>query len=399
MAILLTGATGHLGSFIAVALLRKLGPKLVISYREHRTPEEVLDHLNRTFSMETGLDPESIADRIELLPQSLIPENGRSPSEKVTNLNISEIIHCAGSSSYFDKEALEKVNIQLTQDLLNLGHQLKINRFVYISTAFSSGYSKGLIKEVFHEKTEEDPTEYTKTKRMAEELVANSTIPYLIIRPSIVIGDSQDGHYNGKPFGIYQFMDAFERLFCGEYIPIGHMLAPNLPLNLIHQDAFMEGFDYAHSLLPNGSIIHLVSNQSTLPSIRDLYTLWVDICSRPQEMHYYSNKEDIPTMKLDTRIKMLLEISKVNNAIASRPWLFETKNIDHLKEQGCPFPDATLDSLRTCLQHFVDHSEKIQDFIRRNKSKFPNEIKIIEHPPSHPKSEIDRQKKGATLVG
>jgi len=43
----------------------------------------------------------------------------------------------------------------------------------------------------------EDPTEYTRTKRNAEELVATSGVPYLILRPSIVIGDSRDGRYFG----------------------------------------------------------------------------------------------------------------------------------------------------------------------------------------------------------
>lgn len=379
MSIFITGATGHLGSLIVAGLLRKPSIQLILGHRDHHKPEEILAFLKKILSKETELDPAAALNRIQLLPYSALPIPGGRPSKDLRKLEIQEIIHCAGSLEYFNLEALEKVNVGLTRDLLDLGRQLNIRRFIYISTTFSSGFRQGLIPETLHDEPDRDPTDYTRTKRQAEHVVAGYGIPYLIIRPSIAIGDSRDGHYGGKAYGLYQFLEAYERLFVDKYLPIVHVVAPPVPLNMIHQDAFLEGFSSAYDLLPDGSILNLVSKQATLPTVRDIYQIWMEICVRPQEVHYHLNREQVSKEKLDIRLKMLLEISKVNTEISSHPWHFESKNMDWLKERGCPFQDATKKTLRICMQRFADHSPKIKTFLQNNRNNFPQRIQVFDN--------------------
>src|SRR5260370_41994990 len=88
--------------------------------------------------------------------------------------------------------------------MLELSSALTVDRFVHGSTAYSSGYIEGRIGESLHAEPASDPTEYTRTKRAAERRVAETGVPYLIIRPSVVIGDSRTGRHTRTQTGLFQ---------------------------------------------------------------------------------------------------------------------------------------------------------------------------------------------------
>lgn len=59
----------------------------------------------------------------------------------------------------------------------------------------------------------------------------------MILRPSIVVGHSRDGRYAGRAYGAYQLWTGLCRFLCDEHREVIHAVAPDLPLNFVHQDA------------------------------------------------------------------------------------------------------------------------------------------------------------------
>ncbi len=362
--VLLVGATGYLGSLVAAGLLCE-GYRIVAPIRQLHTRESFINKLKADLVAEeiyTDIDFDRLIT-ISLPPVKEIPDL----MSELKALGVREILHCAGSVDYFDTEKLKEVNIDLTNSLLELGKQLQITRFVYLSTAFSSGFIDGLVREMLHQQQPKaDPTEYTKSKREAEVLVSNSGLPFLIVRPSIVIGDSRKGHYNGKPYGLYQFWAAFEKFICGHSRNVLHFMAPAVKLHLIHQDAFKAGFIAACKELPDNSIVHLTSCHETLPTVAEVVQQWSAVWD-VKEVHLYKDASEIPVSGIDRRNKMWLDFTAVNNDIAAHPWQFQTAGLDKLRSAGLKFRDVTLDTVRVCQDHFVAHSQRAQAFLKNNK--------------------------------
>jgi nucleoside-diphosphate-sugar epimerase len=361
--VLLTGISGYLGSLVAAALLSEGHYRILAPIRAGHTHESIIDKIKSEAGNSLASDIDF--DRITTVALPELDEIS-SLASLASQMQVTEIIHCAGSVDYFDLVSLQSSNIDLTIQLLSLGKQLEIRRFTYLSTAFSSGYVDGLIPEELHDDPTADPTDYTRTKRQAEALVAGSSLPFLIVRPSIVIGNSFDGRYSGKAYGLYQLWMAWERLLCDRYRTVLHFIAPKAKLQLIHQDAFQSSFMAVWRKIANDSIVHLVSRPETLPTVRGLTQLWNEMCTRPREVHYYDRADEIPTQGLDRRIRTFLEFTSVNSEIASHPWQFETTALDQLRTEGLEFHDATIETVRICQMRFMAQSKRIQTFLTKN---------------------------------
>jgi len=361
--VLLTGISGHLGGLVAAALLSERSCRIVAPIRSKHTRESILEKIK----VELAADyPSSDVDFDRLVTVAL-PGNNEIYKlyAEIRNLQVNEIMHCAGSVEYYDSVELKEGNIDLTAELIALGERLQVRRFVYLSTAFSGGYSDGLVRETLHSSPETDPTEYTRSKRETEALVYNSTLPFLIVRPSVVIGDSRNGRYSGKPYGLYQLWSAFEKFLSDRYRPVMHSIAPIMKLAVIHQDAFTASFLAACRNLPNDSIVHLVSRYKSLPTVRDITKLWMERCSRPRELHFYNRLSEVPLHELDRRMRVWLEFTSVNMDIAAHQWRFQTTALDSLRARGLEFGDATLDTVRICQDRFIAQSPRIQAFMAK----------------------------------
>ncbi len=243
-----------------------------------------------------------------------------------------------------------------------------------MSTAFSSGFVHGLVRETLHTTPEADPTEYTQSKREAEKLVSNSGLPFLIIRPSIVIGASRDGHYSGKPYGLYQFWSAFEKFLCDQSRTVLHFIAPTTKLHVIHQDAFKAGFLSACQQLPNDSIVHLTSRDESLPTVREMIQLWCEMLTYVRQVHYYKHVKEVPSGGLDRRTRMWLEFTAVNNDIAAHPWKFQTVALDKLRTSGLKFVDASLDTIGICQKYFVAQSRRLQTIVSKGEQQLSQQL-------------------------
>ena len=378
--ILLTGATGYLGGLAVPTLLTNSPSTLLLPIRSGRNADELIQAVGDELQAAGGDLTDEMRQRLVVAP---LPANEQMEQllPLVRQYGVDEIIHCAGCVDYFDSEGLKAGNIDLTGAMLELGRQADIRRFTYLSTAFSCGYAEGRVQETLHTSPDGDPTDYTHSKREAERLVAMSGLPFLILRPSIVIGNSRDGRYQGKRYGLYQLWCAAERFLCARYLPVIHAVAPKRRLHMIHQDAFQEGFWSALCNSPDDTILHLVSREESLPTVRQLWDLWIDRCSRPQEVHYFDRVEEVPRDRIDRRIRAWVEFTAVNVDIASHRWHFDSSGLDNLRQLGLSFRDATIESVEVCLDEFMQGSKRIQKYLTQYRDERSVNTKVIEFLP------------------
>jgi nucleoside-diphosphate-sugar epimerase len=355
---LVTGASGYVGAMSVAALLAEGAPRVVIPVRARHTREQVLHTLRLELAAE-GLGELDLEARVCVVPWSALEDGS---VRAALGPEPFDLVHCAGSVSYFATEELEQANIALTEQLLAFARAAGAARFVYMSTAFACGYVDTPAPEALLDEPEGDPTHYTRSKRRAERLVAASGLPYLILRPSVLIGDSRDGRYAGKRYGLYQLWMGSEKYLTKKYFPVCHAVAPKARVVFVHQDAYKRAFIAALRRLNDGSVMHIVSQSGSTPTMREAQEMWFERTMRPQEVHYYPHVDDVPAYKLDARQRALLALASVNLQIASRHWSFAAPTLAALESEGLAFPHVTLDSLRVCQERFVRSSERLRDY-------------------------------------
>lgn len=376
---ILTGASGYVGRVLAAALIARENVELILPLRAGHD----LDAIGRAIVEEAvRLEPrrsvEDYAARFRFVPidditGSLTGEEKRS---------VRELIHAAGCVDYFNIEKLNAGNVRLTEQMLDVARQHGLERFIFVSTAFSCGRTDlNPIPEQLHEDTgREELTEYIRSKRRAEWLVANSGLPYLIVRPPVLIGDSADGRYSGKAYGLVQFWEGWSRLILAKYRREMHFVARTGTLTpLLHQDDLQASFLAARSGLAPDAIIHLVAAQENLVPTREIYEIAVRR-ARPQVVHFYQRYEDVPRERLESSARAFLDFCAVNIEISEGVWPFERANMRRLEAAGLAPPRVTSASVSRCFESFGAQSKHMARYFARHGSELAETVEIIDHP-------------------
>ena len=103
------------------------------------------------------------------------------------------------------REEHERVNVGGTRNMLTLAREMKhLERFVHFSSCYVSGDRTGVITEDELDEGQRFRNHYEETKFRAEKLVraATEALPITVLRPSIVVGDSETGEID-RFDGIY----------------------------------------------------------------------------------------------------------------------------------------------------------------------------------------------------
>lgn len=355
--VLVTGATGLLGSHAAAAILSAADVHVVAPVRAHHGTNAVARAVAATD--EPALAGTDWRARLHPVP---LPDDLTELDATVATHGVDEIIHCAGCLSYTDAALLTAVNVELTRRLVDAGRRWGIARFVHVSTAFAGGYPSGdaMIVERLHPESAHDPTPYTASKRAAEQVVADGAVPYIILRPSSVIGDSATGCYHGPRYGLYQLWSGIERFLLDEWHAEIHFVAPAHPLPILHQDAFRAALLAARSHLPDGSICHLTSRDG--PDVRSIAAAFFEEHLRPDVVHYYDRVADVPLDKVPRAQRALIRLAQVNLDIASHHWRFNRATLDTLVAAGAPFVDANVTTVHTCQQAYLTGSTRLHHY-------------------------------------
>jgi len=194
----LTGATGFLGSHLLAALLER-GDRVIVLGRNSSEASLAarIDTLLEWFDLRTRRGQVETAE-VDFLK----PLCGLDPG-RYTALcgNGGSVIHCASDTRFSELNRQESIrtNVDSLEQIIEFAKSSNAPWFHYVSTAYAAGISSSFFLEA-PAVSEQFVNVYEETKARAEkEVAAHCTahsIPFTIIRPSIVYGDSRSGRAN-----------------------------------------------------------------------------------------------------------------------------------------------------------------------------------------------------------
>ncbi|MBN3555395.1 SDR family oxidoreductase [Fictibacillus nanhaiensis] len=185
------------------------------------------------------------------------------------------VTHCVHLAALYDLtvafEPAYQCNVVGTKNVLTFVEKCaNIQRFCYFSTAYVSGDKKGLIMENDLSMPSGFRNYYEQTKHEAEKKVREKMheLPITIIRPGIIVGDSQTGEtlkFDG-PYFMMQFMKRLSKF------PIPYIGKTSSKIHLVPVDFIIEATVFLmHDTVGKSKTYHVLSPDS--PSIQKAYTL------------------------------------------------------------------------------------------------------------------------------
>lgn len=195
--ILLTGGTGFLGMELIARLLEDdEGPDLLLAVRaadRAGATERIDELLARLYH-----DPPAAARRLRAIPAELTaPGLGLAAADRREVLAcVDRVVHCAASISFTLPIAEARaINVDGTRAVLDLARELpSLERLVHVSTAYVAGCSTGRFREADLDRGQTFRNTYEQTKLEGELVLrAAQDLPTIVVRPSIVVGESDSG--------------------------------------------------------------------------------------------------------------------------------------------------------------------------------------------------------------
>jgi nucleoside-diphosphate-sugar epimerase len=204
MNIFITGATGFLGTELVKKLIKHNHDVYILA----RNPKKVADLLD-------GLSDEK-KPFVHVIEGELTKEDLGIEDQTIHQLKgkIDVIYHTAAYLSFDESERDEifHINVTGTRNLLQFASKINSRKFIHVSTAYTLG-ARTIGKEELYPLHSTFINSYEESKCHAEHLVMSYQDQFhvSIMRPSIIIGDSETGEAN-TTFGLYGIMRTVELL-------------------------------------------------------------------------------------------------------------------------------------------------------------------------------------------
>lgn len=201
--VLITGASGFLGKHLLSSMLKSGQDYFYVLVRDGKARKAIEQYLQQS----PGLPP----NRHEFVTGDI--ERAHCGIDKYTlselTVKVEEVWHLAASTSFnpAHKAKIESTNLGGTRNIIALSeHCSNLKNFFYVSTAYICGKEQDGIPEgkVVVKAGYKNP--YEQSKHACEALVSESNLPWSIIRPSILMGDSQTGGAEGENRMVYGYL-------------------------------------------------------------------------------------------------------------------------------------------------------------------------------------------------
>ncbi|MCW2992236.1 MAG: Male sterility domain protein [Solirubrobacterales bacterium] len=196
-ATLITGGTGFLGSALIARLLEEDdGPDLLLPVRAPDAAGAAA-RVDELLARLYDVAPPGARRLRPLRAELTAPGLGLSAADR--RLVVSEatrVVHCAASISFtLPLAEARAINVGGTRAVLDLARELdRVERVVHVSTAYVAGRSRGRFGEDDLDVGQGFRNTYERTKAEAERvLAAAADLPIAVVRPSIVVGESDSG--------------------------------------------------------------------------------------------------------------------------------------------------------------------------------------------------------------
>lgn len=163
MSVLVTGGTGFVGGYL----------------------------LNRLGGERFGL----VRGDVSRLPPGVRAVQGDLVSGPLDLPDARVVVHCAAAVGFAQPlDEARAINVDGTRRMLAAAAAMpSLERFVHVSTAYVAGTHHGVFGERDLHVGQAFRNTYEQTKHEAEKLVRESGLPFRVVRPSIVVGESTTG--------------------------------------------------------------------------------------------------------------------------------------------------------------------------------------------------------------
>jgi thioester reductase-like protein len=197
--VVLTGATGFVGSELLVRLLERTDRDVVALVRAKDDVAAAV-RVDNLLGEAVGPAVRGVRPRVRALAADLErPGLGLAPGGfDALAAEAALVVHCAASISFsLPLEEARRINVGGTSGVLELARAADahgvLERLIHVSTAYVAGEREGRVREDERDVGQRHRNTYERTKLEAEQLVARSGLPASVLRPSIVVGDSRTG--------------------------------------------------------------------------------------------------------------------------------------------------------------------------------------------------------------
>ena len=176
--ILITGASGFIGSFIVEEALR----------RGWETWAAVRRSSSRQFLQD---------ERIHFIELNL--SNEQQLTEQLRGHEFDYVVHAAGVTKCIDQADFRRINTEGTQHLVRalIALRMPLRRFVFVSSlsVFGAIREQQPYEEIRETDTPQPNTAYGRSKLEAEQWLEGVNIPYVILRPTGVYGPRERDYF------------------------------------------------------------------------------------------------------------------------------------------------------------------------------------------------------------
>lgn len=339
MRIVVTGATGFIGSEIIRQLIRKDEVGLVyalIRRSGNKSAEDrfqqILNHWQKYFAID-----ENHLAKIKVIEADLLG-NPFEIAEKVRDT--SYVFHCAASTDIgMPLRPARQTNLVGTQKMLQWAQKLpSLKRIVHFSTAYVLGAMTGPLRE------SDIPIKfnngYEQSKYEAEQVVRTSGLPYTIVRPSLVVGDSNSGYVRG-----YKIIYAALRAWLTDTLLMAP-LDPKAPVDIVPVDYVVAAsFKLAQLSSAQNEVFHLTSGRNARYTM-DVFQYAINTFGLTSPKLIYPQVAGLLTRPwlyplLGHRLRQIVDLMKSHIPyLGTRNRYFLTDKVDEiLKPQGITCPE------------------------------------------------------------
>jgi thioester reductase-like protein len=271
---LMTGGTGYLGSYAVDTMLRHHPDARLVLLVRGRSQEEATDKLWKALQLHRDARSfrEDALPRIELVLGDVTAPSLGLDLATVDRLarSVDGVLHIAASLNRKSERACMNVNLRGTLGVLRLTRELRrargaLRRFTFVSTnAVAGERDREHVQEdeaIDWNRRQYDP--YARTKAFGEHMVREllPDVPFVICRPSIVLGDRR--HPRTTQFDMVRAMSWLADL---PVLPV----RPEARVDIVNADWVGRALAELH-LAPSldHDCYHLTAG-STAPTVREL---------------------------------------------------------------------------------------------------------------------------------
>jgi long-chain acyl-CoA synthetase len=272
--VLLTGATGFVGMELLARYMER-GERDVVTLVRADSQEGAQARIDAVLKNLFGADALDYRPRVHAVAADMTaPGLGLTELERTRVAErVTKIVHSAASVSFsLPLAEARAINREGTRRMLELAELTRtyggLECYAHVSTAFVAGDHAGSFAECDHDVGQQFHNSYEQSKYEAEELVrSHEGLPYTIMRPSIVVGDRNNGWTSAFNV-LYWPLRAFAR---GLFTAVPAIASA--PVDVVSIDYVADAaYELCETSCGNGATYHLTAGEdaSTIAELAGL---------------------------------------------------------------------------------------------------------------------------------